>query len=279
MRDILLVSCFNELTNKIYDMLIPNNKIQLCQADADMLHRTIDISKPELIIVLLNEVNETGDELFVNLSTEYNHIPVLCCGTESEQNLFKHYFSSDQYHVISTPDNYEPLYAAIDSIFSESASENDFSNESDFSSEPEADIDDSEIPLSPHILPVQEANPDDKKAILLVDDDPLLLRTVRSLLHNKYKILMATSGAEALVVLGRQSPDLIILDYNMPVCDGRQTLKMIRELESAKDIPVVFLTSIGDKPHIEMALKLNPAGYLLKPVKEDMLFEIIDQIL
>lgn len=273
MRDILLVSCLNELTNKIYDMLIPNNKIQLCQADADMLHRTIEISKPELIIVLLNEVNETGDALFVSLSTAYNHIPVLCCGTESEQSFFRQYFDSEQYHVITTPDNYEPLYAAIDSIFSESASENEFS------SDREDSVDDAEVPVTPTVLPVQEHNPEDKKAILLVDDDPLLLRTVRSLLHDKYKILMATSGAEALVVLGRQSPDLIILDYNMPVCDGRQTLKMIRELESAKDIPVVFLTSIGDKPHIEMALKLNPAGYLLKPVKEDMLFEIIDQIL
>ena len=72
---------------------------------------------------------------------------------------------------------------------------------------------------------------------------------------------------------------MIFLDYNMPVCDGRQTLKMIREFEPAKNIPVVFLTGIGDKAHIEMVLKLNPAGYLLKPVKQETLFDIIAEVL
>lgn len=271
MRDILLVSCFNELTNTIYDMLSQDNKVQLCPADSEMLQKTIEISKPELIVVLLNGLDESANPMFISLNNAYKHIPVLCCGNDDEQNIFQPHINPEQFNVIATPDNRDTLYDAVNKTLS-----GEFSNNDAASSLPESD---DSVPDNNSVSQTSSQNNPDKKAILLVDDDPLLLRTVRSLLHDKYKILMATSGAEALVVLGRQSPDLIILDYNMPVCDGRQTLKMIRELDSAKDIPVVFLTSIGDKPHIEMALKLNPAGYLLKPVKEEMLFEIIEQIL
>ena len=70
-------------------------------------------------------------------------------------------------------------------------------------------------------------------------------------------------------------PDLILLDYEMPVCDGRQTLEMIRADEEISDIPVIFLTGVNDREHIEMVLALRSAGYLLKPpVKERLLGEI-----
>ena len=64
-----------------------------------------------------------------------------------------------------------------------------------------------------------------------------------------------------MTAIGKKRPDLILLDYEMPVCDGRQTLEMIRADEELKDIPVIFLTGVNDREHIESVLSLKPAGY------------------
>ena len=61
----------------------------------------------------------------------------------------------------------------------------------------------------------------------------------------------------------------------MPVCDGRQTLEMIRADEELKDIPVVFLTGITTKSHVEAVIRLNPQGYLVKPVSREKLLSTI----
>ena len=90
---------------------------------------------------------------------------------------------------------------------------------------------------------------------------------------------MATSGMQALTLIGKKKPDIIFLDYEMPVCDGKMTLEKIRELDGAKDIPVVFLTGVSDKKHIEAVLELKPAGYLLKPADASRIHDIIDKIL
>ena len=72
---------------------------------------------------------------------------------------------------------------------------------------------------------------------------------------------------------------VILLDYDMPMCDGRMALQMIRELEEAKGVPVIFLTGVQDAVHIKAVLDLHPAGYLLKPAKRDMLLEEIRKVL
>ena len=63
----------------------------------------------------------------------------------------------------------------------------------------------------------------------------------------------------------------------MPVCDGRQTLEMIRADEDLREIPVIFLTGVNSREHIEAVLKLRPAGYMLKPAVPAKLKEAIDK--
>ena len=60
------------------------------------------------------------------------------------------------------------------------------------------------------------------------------------------------------------SPDLILLDYEMPICSGPQFLEMIRAEEKTANIPVIFLTSKDDAAAVKEVLALKPAGYLLK---------------
>ena len=64
----------------------------------------------------------------------------------------------------------------------------------------------------------------------------------------------------------------------MPVCDGKQTLEMIRDLKDMQDIPVIFLTGVADKEVVRECLKLNPQGYILKPVAKDKLLDKLNAV-
>ncbi len=118
-----------------------------------------------------------------------------------------------------------------------------------------------------------------KKKILVVDDDPMMLRNVKKMLDENYDVSIVNSGMKAITSLGKKKPDLILLDYEMPICDGKQTLEMIRSDEAFKDIPVVFLTGLGDMEHIKAVLSLRPAGYMLKPPDKDKLIASITKVL
>lgn len=117
------------------------------------------------------------------------------------------------------------------------------------------------------------------KKILLVDDSVIQLRMIKGILQNDYEVMMVTSGPEAMELLGKKKPDLILLDYEMPEVDGKETLKMFRENDGIKDIPVVFLTGSVEKEDIGAILDLRPQGYLQKPVEPEQLFAIIQKVL
>ena len=112
-----------------------------------------------------------------------------------------------------------------------------------------------------------------------MDDNGTMLRTMKAMLSDRYEVAVAVSGAQAMTSIGKQRPDLILLDYEMPVCDGRMTLEMIRADEEMRDIPVMFLTAVNDRENIEAVLRLKPAGYFLKPPVKDKLTAEIDRVL
>ena len=126
---------------------------------------------------------------------------------------------------------------------------------------------------------VQEETKSDRKHVLVVDDNAVTLRSIKKMLEGAYDISVAISGMQAMTSIGKKRPDLILLDYEMPVCDGKMTLEMIRADEDLKDIPVIFLTGVNDREHIESVLKLHPAGYFLKPANKEKLIAAIDKAL
>ncbi|MBR1672663.1 MAG: response regulator [Fretibacterium sp.] len=115
----------------------------------------------------------------------------------------------------------------------------------------------------------------DFKSILIVDDDPTALRSMKSLLAARYKIYVANSGMNAITILAKNHVDLILLDFEMPVINGPKVLEMISSDPSAANIPVMFLTSKGDKRSIMEVLRFKPEKYLLKTMLPK---EIMDSI-
>ena len=103
-----------------------------------------------------------------------------------------------------------------------------------------------------------------RKRILIVDDDPTMLRMIKSLLENEYRVFMANSGMNAITFLAGNRVDLILLDYEMPVITGAKVLEMIRSEIATQDIPVMFLTSKNDRESVMQVVALKPERYLLK---------------
>ena len=118
---------------------------------------------------------------------------------------------------------------------------------------------------------------DAKITVLIVDDNASLLRMLNLMLKDKYNVLAATSGDQVFSVIETRRPDVILLDYEMPVVNGRQILEKLRSDVKYKDIPVIFLTAMSDKKHIQSVLDLHPSGYLLKPPAAEMVLGEIEK--
>ena len=114
-----------------------------------------------------------------------------------------------------------------------------------------------------------------KKSILLVDDDPTFLKMMKGWLDEEYRVTIVTSGMQALMYIADNKPDLILLDYEMPVTSGPQVLEMIRSETKVDRTPVIFLTGKGDRESVLKVLALKPDGYLLKSLNRDQILHSI----
>lgn len=115
-----------------------------------------------------------------------------------------------------------------------------------------------------------------RKKILIIDDDGAMLRMMKTWLSVKYHVYMSSSGKIALTFLAQNPVDLILLDYEMPVMNGPEVLKALREDQDLKNIPVIFLTAKDDKESVMKVINLKPAKYLLKSMPKEKLIGAID---
>ncbi len=116
---------------------------------------------------------------------------------------------------------------------------------------------------------------ENKPKILVVDDSAEMLKRLKMWLCEHYQIIMAKSGTMAIKYLTMEKPDLILLDYEMPIINGQKVMEMIRSEKDFASIPIIFLTACGDRDTVMEIAKLKPEGYLLKTQKPT---EIINTI-
>src|ERR671932_1424851 len=107
--------------------------------------------------------------------------------------------------------------------------------------------------------------------ILLVDDISANLKLISDFLRDSgFKVRGAKSGLQALKILEKASPDLILLDVLMPEMDGFETCRRLKAWEKTKDIPVIFMTAIADCSSPENKVKglaLGAVDYISKPIQ------------
>ena len=114
--------------------------------------------------------------------------------------------------------------------------------------------------------------------ILVVDDESIILQLATMVLTSRgFEVLTAQSGQECLDVVKREKPDLVLLDYMMPVMDGMTTLCHLRHLHP--DTYVIMLTGKGSEQIAVEVMKAGAADYILKPFKNQDLVERIENVL
>ena len=117
------------------------------------------------------------------------------------------------------------------------------------------------------------------KKIVAVDDSGIILKMLEKVLSPKYEFRAFSEGTRALKFLEKKTVDLIILDIDMPEMDGFELLNIIRLENHLKNVPVIFLTSNGDKNHVIKAITSGANDYAVKPIDEDVLLEKINVLL
>jgi two-component system cell cycle response regulator len=115
--------------------------------------------------------------------------------------------------------------------------------------------------------------------ILTVDDS----KTVRLIVAKAFKkfdciVLEAANGADGLTVAALEKPDVILLDYTMPVLDGADMVTVLNSDPELKTIPVVMLTALSARETLARMASLGVRDYLIKPFKEDALIERVGRI-
>lgn len=249
MKKILFIGKFNLIFQNINNYFDKLFNVQVCIDNLDMVKSILKLTQPDMVVISLVGVNEEVKKIFDEFKYNHPRIPVICIGTESETEPYTTNINTSQFTTLLRPIDNENILESICKILNVTYKDN------------------------------QIIENTKKKCVLVVDDSGIQLRALNDMLKGTYDVRLANSGMQALTSIGKQKPDVIILDYEMPLCDGKMTLEMIRELDEAKDIPVIFLTGVSDKDHIAAVLKLKPAGYLLKPANTKVIYETLERIL
>ena len=119
-----------------------------------------------------------------------------------------------------------------------------------------------------------------KKKILVVDDSGVMLRMIKAWFEEKYLVILANSGAMALKYLNSNIPDIILLDYEMPIMNGYEVLEKIKEENSSvKDVPVLFLTGNAEIEDLMEKKMIKPDGYVLKHMEPQIIVQMVEETL
>lgn len=252
MKKIFIVGMLNTVVQNIRDALAAHYEVQLTSEKPEVTKAMLKLSCPDLILVCMIDMKKEQEEIFEEMQKRYASIPVVCLGTKEEISTFQSYIEAGKYTVLTRPITISMILNKVRNILG-------MEHDGDLAQDDVSDV--------------------QKKSILLIDDSAVQLRMMKGLLQDRFHVEMAKSGDAALKIIKREKPDMIFLDYDMPEQDGKATLEMLRAYEPTKDTPVVFLTGVKERARIQAVLALKPAGYILKPVSQEQIMDIIKTVL
>ncbi len=251
MKRVLFIADMNEIVKNMNEELLPFFRVQLSNAEQEMTEKLLHIYQPDIILVFLNQL-KTAQMQELKIVLEKNEkLPVVMVGSMYE---FREYgFEAGNVknirRLVRPVGNQEVIRLLCEILV--------------------LDYKDYEGAL--------EEKEDRRKHILFVDDNPLLLRSMKTLVGNKYRVSIAVSASQAFELMQKDRPDLIFLDCEMPVIDGKMMLQMMRAKPEYAEMPVVFLSGIAEKEYIKKTLLLKPADYVLKPAKQERIFDVLEK--
>ena len=116
-----------------------------------------------------------------------------------------------------------------------------------------------------------------KRKILIADDELYIRLLVKDILEPDYVVLEASNGEEAVIITRTQQPDLVLMDILMPKLDGYTACYAIKTHELTKEIPVVMLTGVGHELNRQLSQEMGATGYITKPFNPEDLLDKVRQ--
>lgn len=117
---------------------------------------------------------------------------------------------------------------------------------------------------------------EDQKKLLIVDDSGTALRTAKGWFESGYRVYLANSATMAIKSMATNRPDAILMDYDMPICNGCMVYEMIKAESDYADVPVFFLTGIEDPQITREIMSHRPAGYMVKTMPGERIVRTVD---
>ena len=213
-------------------------EIYLAESSAK-LFELLDNLKPDLILLDINMPDIDGYETIKSLKADerYTNIPVIFLTSKSDRESVIKGLSLGAADYVIKPYNVSKLIESIEShlsSFNKNNSQQDNIN-------------------------------DNKPSVLIVDDVSSMLRAMQYALRNRYKVYILSKPEDALDFLRTKKPDLILLDYLMPVINGFGLIPMIRTLPGHGDTPIIIITTEGTEDHVNNAMSLGASDFIVKP--------------
>jgi two-component system alkaline phosphatase synthesis response regulator PhoP len=119
----------------------------------------------------------------------------------------------------------------------------------------------------------------EKKKVLIVDDEPNVRRLSRTILSKNFIVFEAEDGKQAIDIANTQKPDVILMDMMMPKMDGLTACHAIKKDPATKSIPIIMVTAIGFELNIKLSQQMGASGYVTKPFTSQDLLNKIAQFL
>jgi len=120
----------------------------------------------------------------------------------------------------------------------------------------------------------------DKKKILVADDEPSIVTALTDLLTaHDYEVVAATTGQETLDQVAAENPDAILLDISMPVPDGLEVCRLLREKKQHETLAIIMLTGEAGESRILTALQYGADDYISKPFHTERLLAKVEMTL
>lgn len=139
------------------------------------------------------------------------------------------------------------------------------------------------ISTDSHIVETNDKDSDEESlsvmTVMVVEDNVTMRKYIKSILHDKYNVLEASNGLEALDILAKKPVDFIITDLMMPVMDGNELSRKLKSDITTSHIPVLVLTAKASQQNKIESYKIGVDEYLSKPFDEDLLLARIDNII
>ena len=119
----------------------------------------------------------------------------------------------------------------------------------------------------------------EKIKVAVVDDDPSIAKVMKIILTSHgFDVVVAPGGEAGLALARSEMPDILLLDVMMPDIDGFEVCRRLKADEATRDIPVIFVSALGNAADVQKGISLGARAYITKPFTPDVLLARIDEI-